>query len=319
MENHAIIGRLERVPLREVWRREAGDFTTWLEQNLDVLNEELDVPLVSADREQTAGAFSVDLLAEDVNGDRLVIENQLERSDHDHLGKLITYLAFFGAQKAIWIVSDPRPEHVRAISWLNESAAEAFYLLKAEAIRIGSSEPALLLTKIVGPSVEARQIGEQKKELAERHLLRERFWAGLLEVAKTKTRLHAGVSPTHSNGLGAGAGRAGFGYFYWIWKDRAAVALIIDRGAEFEDFNRIAFEYLLTHRQQIEAAYGASLEWDMTENRRRCHIRHVVTPRGYAAPEEEWPQIHEDMANAMARLEGALAPHVRAIPDPAPA
>ena len=93
--------------------------------------------------------------------------NQLERSNHDHLGKLITYLTAIGAKVAIWIVADPRPEHVSAISWLNESSSASFYLLKVEAIKIGDSEPAPLLTLIVGPSEEARELGETKKGISE--------------------------------------------------------------------------------------------------------------------------------------------------------
>src|SRR4030095_4288756 len=87
-----MIGKIVRRPLREVWKHEALDFTTWLVENIDVLAEALDVPLQDAKREQAAGDFSVDLVAEDGNGHTIIIENQLERSNHDHLGKLITYL-----------------------------------------------------------------------------------------------------------------------------------------------------------------------------------------------------------------------------------
>jgi hypothetical protein len=131
-----------------------------------------------------------------------VIENQLERSNHDHLGKLITYTAFNDARVAVWIVSDPRPEHVRAISWLNEAAPAQFYLLKIEGIRIGNSPPAPLLTLIVGPSEESREAGEAKKDRAERYQIRRRFWTELLDRAKERTRLHTGVSPGEYSYLG---------------------------------------------------------------------------------------------------------------------
>lgn len=110
------IGKLERVPLKEVWKHEALEFTKWLEENIDVLNDVLDINLSSVEREQSAGSFSVDLVAEDEAGDLVVIENQLGKSEHDHLGKLITYLTALEAKTAIWIVTDPRPEHVRAVS-----------------------------------------------------------------------------------------------------------------------------------------------------------------------------------------------------------
>jgi RecB family endonuclease NucS len=98
-----MIGKIHRVGLREVWKHEAFDFTTWLEDNIDVLNDAIGVNLSSAERERAAGAFSVDLVAEDEQGNPVVIENQLERSNHDHLGKLITYLTAIGAKVAIWL------------------------------------------------------------------------------------------------------------------------------------------------------------------------------------------------------------------------
>src|SRR3954469_475192 len=140
------VGRLERVPLREVWPHEALDFTRWLEENTDVLSEVLDFELQNVERERAAGSFSVDLIGEDGDSRPVVIENQLERSDHDHLGKLITYLTAFDAARAVWIVADPRPEHVGAVTWLNESSSSSFYLLKVEAVRILGSPPAPLLT-----------------------------------------------------------------------------------------------------------------------------------------------------------------------------
>lgn len=189
-----MIGKIQRVPLREVWKHEALDFTRWLQENLDVLNAELDLTLASAEREQSAGDFNVDLIAEDEDGNLVVIENQLEKSNHDHLGKLITYLVAVGAKTAIWIVSDPRPEHVSAITWLNESSAASFYLLKLEGVRIGASEPAPLLTLIVGPSAEGREIGETKKKLADTDLRLHNFWTLLLERAKPRTKLHSTIS-----------------------------------------------------------------------------------------------------------------------------
>ena len=116
-----MIGKLERLPLRTVWQHEAYDFTQWLQENIDVVNQALDLEIISVDREQAAGKFSIDLVAEDAAGRTFVIENQLERSDHDHLGKLITYLTAMQAKAAIWIVQEPRPEHVAAITWLNQA------------------------------------------------------------------------------------------------------------------------------------------------------------------------------------------------------
>ena len=158
------IGSLQRVPLREVWSHEARDFTTWLERNIDVLNDAIDLSLSNVKREQPAGDFSIDLVVEDESGNPVIIENQLERSNHDHLGKLITYLTAIGAKAAIWIVSDPRPEHISAISWLNESSSASFYLIKIEdPVPIRTSLPEPLLTVIVDPS-GVRWKADEKKD-----------------------------------------------------------------------------------------------------------------------------------------------------------
>jgi Domain of unknown function (DUF4268) len=307
-ENVPSIGKIERVPLREVWRHEAHNLTTWLEENVDVLNDVLSLSLVSADREQAAGAFNVDLVAEDESGHTIIIENQLERSNHDHLGKLITYTAMTDAHAAIWIVSDPRPEHVRAVSWLNDSSPSDFYLLKIEGIRIAGSPPAPLLTLIVGPSEEGRKAGEVKKEIAEGGGIRRRFWAQLLERANQRTKLHSGVSPTDHLWSGTGAGKGGLSFNYTITQHDSGVELYIDR-RDSEDENRRIFDMLFAQKDAIEHAYGASLEWQPLEGKRACRIRQRFKLGGYR-DEEHWPQIQDTMIDAMVRLERALKPQI---------
>jgi hypothetical protein len=115
------------------------------------------------------------------------------------------------ARAAVWIVSEPRPEHVRAISWRNESSPADFYLLKIEGIRISGSLPAPLLTLIVGPSEESRDVGVVKKERAERHQIFRHFWTEYLERAKEKTRLYTGIGPGDYHWIGTSPGKRGLG------------------------------------------------------------------------------------------------------------
>jgi hypothetical protein len=301
-----MIGKISRVPLRDVWKHEAHDLTRWLEQNIDVLSDAIGLPLANAEREQAAGTFSVDLVAEDAAGNPVVIENQLGKTDHDHLGKVLTYMVAVSAKTAIWVAAEPRPEHVSTIAWLNETSAASFYLLKIEAIRIGDSPPAPLLTLVVGPSEEARAAGTTKKELAERHLLRQRSWAELLERAKSRTSLHAWISPSQSNWIGTGAGRRGLSYNYVIRQHEAAAELYIDRGSDSEEENRRIFEAIQQHQAPIEAGFGDPLEWDCVEGRRGCRIRTTLTTGGYRDA-DIWHKTQDAMIEAMVRLEKALA------------
>ena len=309
-----MVGKLERVKLREVWKHEALDFTTWLQDNIDVVNDALDLSLVSADREQSAGDFSVDLVAEDNVGNVVIIENQLGRSDHDHLGKLLTYLTAMEAKAAIWVVSDPRPEHVKAIAWLNESSSAAFFLVKIEAIRIADSEPAPLLTLITGPSREAIEAGEKKKELAARHVMRRKFWTQLLELAKQKTKLHASISPGAYNWVGTSAGPPyGLQLNYAVRQHDGQVELYIDADRETGQGNKKILENLQNHKEDVEQAFGEPLEWESLEGKRACRIRKII-PGGGWQDENAWPQVHEKMVDAMVRLEHALRPHLNNIP-----
>lgn len=304
-----MIGKIQRVPLREVWRHEALDFTVWLEDNVDVLNEAIDLTLSNPEREQSAGAFSVDLVAEDDAGNPVIIENQLEKSDHDHLGKLITYLTAIEAKTAIWIVADARPEHIRAISWLNESSSATFYLLKIEGIQIGDSPPAPLLTLIVGPSPESREAGQTKKDIAERYSIREQFWTGLLDLSRERTKLHSAISPSRQSWIGTGAGKTGLAFNYTIAKHKAVVELYIDRGKDSGDESKTIFDTFAAAKDSIEAEFGESLEWQRLDNKRACRIKKQIDNRGYRDP-QKWPEIHESMLDAMIRLEKALRPHI---------
>ena len=114
---------LEKVDLRTVWKHEASDFTNWLAQdeNLSLLSDEIGIDISLIQTEASVGKFNVDILAEEENtGRKIVIENQLESTNHDHLGKIITYASGFDAEIVIWIVKDVRDEHKQAIDWLNE-------------------------------------------------------------------------------------------------------------------------------------------------------------------------------------------------------
>ncbi len=302
------VGRIQRLGLREVWSHEALDFTTWLEENAEIITEATGLQLSGVEREQPAGAFSVDLIAEDEDGRPVVIENQLEKSNHDHLGKLLTYFVGIQARKALWIVADPRPEHVAVIAWLNESSSADFYLLKLEAIQIGGSEPAPLLTQIVGPSEETREVGRKKGEMAERERLRYRFFEGLLEHAKTRTQLHANISPNKYGWVGAGSGIAGVTFNYVVGQRNARVELYID--TRDGDENQRILEVLSGERHKIEEACGFPLEWDTKEGRRACRIQKTYATGGYR-DEDTWEAVYEELAEAMAKLESALKPHLK--------
>jgi len=306
------ISRMKPVDLHKLWPHESTKFTPWLAENLDLLGEKLGMNLTLVKTEASAGTLSADILAEDDEGNRVIIENQLGRTDHDHLGKLIAYMANLEAKVAVWITGDPRPEHETAVHWLNEilPVDTAFYLMKLEAYCIGESPPAPLLTIVAGPSPEAKQIGEQQKEWAESHRLRFEFWKQLLERARKKTPLHANVSPSKDSFVSAGAGKTGFSWNYTILRKKAKVELYLDTG-ETEKNKRI-FDQLFAQKEQIEEAFGEPLRWERRDDRQSCSIVKWLDCGGLQ-DQEEWPAIQDKMIDAMVRLEKALKPHLNAL------
>lgn len=302
------IGRLVRVELREVWKHEAHNFTQWLEHNIDLLSESVGLSLTVVGREHAAGSFACDLVAEDQSGGVVIIENQLERSNHDHLGKVITYLSQLGATTAIWIVSDPRPEHVGAMTWLNESSSASFYMVKVEAVRIADSPAAPLFTRIVGPTPEIKDAAAVKQEVAERYELRRNWWASLIERAKARSKMHAHLSPPTASYIGTSAGVRGLSFNYSVVQDECAAELYIDRGDA--ELNKHTFDDLFARRADIEGEFGGELSWERLDNRRASRIAYRSQSGGYRSSTEEWPQIQDEIIESMVRLEAALRPHV---------
>lgn len=301
------ISRLEKVPLRELWRHEARGFTHWLADNLDLLGEKVGFHLTFVKREASVGPFSADILAEDSSGNPVIIENQLEHTNHDHLGKVITYLSNLDAKTAIWITSDPRPEHEKAIHWLNEMlpADTAFFLIKVEAYQIDGSAPAPMFTIVAGPSPASKQIGDEKKELAERHVLRLEFWKQLLEKAGPMTPSFANRSPTKDNWISVGAGKSGFSYGYTVRMDDAQIEMFIDLGNA--ERNKRIFDNMLAQKEQIEALFGKPLDWQRLDNKQGCRIRYIFDGGGLLH-KEKWAELQKAMIDGMVDFQKAIQP-----------
>lgn len=293
------IGRMQKVSLREVWEHEENSFTPWLQKHINILNEvleqeETNLSLSDPEREQDTENFFVDIVAEDDSGNTVIIENQLEKSNHDHLGKLVTYLATTEAKAAIWIVSEPRQEHIDAVSWLNRSQLANFYLIKLEAYKIENSPPAPLLTLIVKPG---SRIQTDK---------RSQFWALLLEKMKKKTNLFANISPQAATWISTGAGKYGLSYQFIIRKHNSQVLFSINRAKEE---TKDIFKKLSEFEAEINLKFAGKLDWQPRSELKSSQIVNEISTGGYV-DEDKWPELSDSMIDAMIRLEGALKPHI---------
>lgn len=181
------LGIIERIPVRDVWRHEALDFTKWLaqEENLTQLGEACSIDLEFVDVESAVGSFAVDIFAKESGSDRrVVIENQLEDTNHDHLGKIITYAAGKDAEVVIWVVARARDEHRKAIEWLNEHTDDecSFFLVEIEVWRIGDSQMAPRFNVVESPNEWAR-VEKAKTGLSDTRTTQLGYWQAYREAA----------------------------------------------------------------------------------------------------------------------------------------
>jgi hypothetical protein len=179
-------GRLEVVPLRSAWPREATNFTPWLAENLDRLSEALGLPLELIETEVDVSGFAADILARNpANGANVLIENQLENSDHGHLGQIMTYLAGLSTQTVIWVAPKFHDAHLSAVRWLNENTGQAFafFAVELRVVRIGASPLAPIFDVIERPNTWNRSVRQTALEATERSDLgefRSAFWRHFL-------------------------------------------------------------------------------------------------------------------------------------------
>ena len=177
--------RLADSPLRDAWQDEARDFTPWLFDNIDYLSEALGLELEATDSEVAVDNFSADIMATDARtGDRILIENQLEGSDHRHLGQILTYLAGIDAKRVIWVAREFQEAHLSALRWLNDNTPEhfAFFAVRLRVVRIGDSPFAPDFGVVEKPNSWERQLGK-RASVAESEVtrLRQSFWSRYVE------------------------------------------------------------------------------------------------------------------------------------------
>jgi len=300
------IQKIIKVPLREIWPKEDRDFTKWLEESIDFLNEAIGLNISIESREEKVGPYKLDLFGEDGFGNKVIIENQLEPTDHTHLGQIITYLTNLDAKIAIWIAKKPTEEHARAIAWLNETTPDdiSFYLIQVEAIRIGNkSAAAPLFTVIERPTIENKQIGSEKKQYAQRHIIREKFWTQFLDEINKTNSLFKNVNPSTESWIGIGIGRAGINLNVQISKKYARSEIYINRGSQ--EKNKKAFDYFKKQKNKIEKIFKGKLIWSRMDNNVTSVIRHQLDDVN-VFNENDWPKMIKFLIDATTRMRNAF-------------
>jgi hypothetical protein len=266
------LGKLSKTDLREIWKNEEYDFSTWLaeEENLALLSDEVGISIKLLEKEAGCGKYSLDILAEEEGtGRKIVIENQLENTNHDHLGKIITYAAGHDAGIVIWIFKDITEEHRSAIDWLNESTGEdvLFFAVKLEVWKINDSENAAKFQVICRPNNWAKVVkhSAMNKELGETELKKLDYWTKLKSYAleKKASIFRQTPAPQHWYNITIGSSEAHLGLTINTRENLIGCELYIDD-------NKPLYEFLKKQMDTIEFQLGVKLEW--IEAKKACRI-----------------------------------------------
>lgn len=305
------IGKLEKVDLRSMWNNEAKDFTCWIEKNIDQLSNFLGFELEIIEREKKVGSFSIDLYAEANDGEKVIIENQLEKTDHTHLGQIVTYFTNLEAKRVIWIAKDIRPEHAQAINWLNQFTGISFYLIQVEAYKIGNSEPAPYFKLVCKPNETIKAIGQEIKDFNDREKFNVQFWESMIEKCKGRLNHFTGKKAPKYHYLSGSAGKSGLQFVFLATGKFYGVELYID--VVDEDENLFILQSLAKNKSQIEKEFGHKLSWEELNEKRACRIRFHLADESIL--EVDQSKTQDALITCMEKFEKVFRPKIKELPS----
>lgn len=285
------LGRLTRVDPRTVWKNEARDLTPWLLENIETLAEALGTEIIPAEREVRVGQFLLDVLGEDSSGRPVIVENQLEPTDHTHLGQLLVYASGLEAAIVIWLTPSFREEHRRALDWLNERTDDSVYFFGVELdlVKIGDSPAAPVFRVVARPNDWQRAVKRQTGAISEAAIQRNGFFESVLEDIALAQPTFRKPKVGHDNWVSMASGPFGYYALSFCTGNRVRAEIYLDTG-ERESTKQL-FDNLQTDRSRIEAEYGGELEWERLEPRRASRI----------AAYRPAPELLDEVATAEAR------------------
>ena len=310
------LGRLERVDLRTAWKNEASHFTPWLaeEDNIALLGQTIGLELEVQGQEQSVGPFKADILCKNTEDNSLIlIENQLAKTDHGHLGQLLTYAAGLKAVTLVWIAERFTEEHRAALDWINEITDEGFHFfgLEIELWKIGDSPLAPKFNVVVQPNEWARTVqkGTQTAGGASpTGQMQLAYWGAFGEFLSTKKAPFKPPKPYPSHWMGWGLGRGGIQLQAFVTSEKVSVGLDI-----YSKDHPTWFQKLYADKAGIEVALGFEMEWEEKLGNKFSSIR-VREPMAMH-DQSNWPNAHQWMLHKMKAVQTAFKARVKSLDD----
>lgn len=314
------LGRLKKISLREAWKDEARDFTPWLADtdNLQLLAEELGLELELESREEPVGPFSADLLCRAGDGSWVIIENQLEKTDHTHLGQIITYASGLDAVTVIWIAAKFTEEHRAAIDWLNRITDEHhnFFGLEIELWKIGESAKAPKFNIVSKPNDWSKSVRSAASgELRDSQKLQLEYWTALKEHLTGKTHLKINKArPQNSIVINTGLSGVWIEFLVSTWDPvtNGYTDPYIRAELHLARYNaKEVFATLQDAKNEIEKEVGSPLVWYNPENAKLCRIW-LAHPADYS-DRTKWPDQFDWLKEKGELLQRVFAKRLKAI------
>ena len=313
------LSRLEPIELRDIWPNEAADFTPWLaeEENLDLLAGTLGLELELAGQEVNVGPFRADILCKNTTDDSwVVIENQLDKTDHWHLGQILTYSAGLNAHTVIWISREFQDEHRAALDQLNEITDERFqyFGIEIKVWQIGESAPAPQFDVVSTPNDWSRTVSwdtqrVENEDLSETQLLKKKFWTELRDDMVQKNTRLKWQKPGHWNTQNFSIGRTDFTL---VARQNSrdnfiATILVMSKPNAKEHFN-----LLKEQQQDIEEEFGEALEWEEKPDHEESHIL-LQDRETDPTNETDWSDQQKWFADNLEKFDKVFRPRVKAL------
>lgn len=301
--SHSKLARLEQVDLRKVWTREAEDFTPWLarDENIELLGKALGLELEAQRQEVGVGPFRADILCKEADMDRLVvIENQIEETDHSHLGQALTYAAGLDASIVVWVARSFTEEHRAALDWLNENSSGdiGFFGVEVEVLRIADSPLAPRFSVVSKPNKWTERMQETKRaaNLTETGQLRKKYWTALIAHLKARGSFLQCREPLPRFYLRAQRPIQGFDCGFEVKVREKYIDVYL--GATGQEQMSLLRRIRKSQKDAFERDLGATTEWDDTQDR----IWVCISQEGDPPDTKDWPRQHEWMRNSLEKL-----------------
>jgi len=307
-------GEIKHVDIRNIWPNEATDFTPWLVDNIDRLGQALGIEIEVQEREADVGDFSLDIMAKDLGTGRIVVvENQLTQTDHDHLGKLLTYAGGFDAGVLVWIAKELRDEHRKALEWLNEHTGPDvdFFGVVIEVVRIDDSKPAFNFKPVVFPNEWQKDKGGSRPVASAKGEAYRAYFQDLIDELRTKHKFTGARVGQPQSWYAFSSGVRGVIFsnsFAQGGKVRAEVYIDL----QDKDQNKNLFDRLLEQQAAIEKEYGTGLKWERLDDKRASRIA-AYREGSIDAPTEMRAELLQWSIENLLRLKKVILPQAKAI------